>query len=78
MEKLRDVTDEQKKFAIDAMVAMVVEQLALDLKMDANILLKQFVASKTGMLLYDETSKFWWNGPSYIADMYIKEMETGK
>ena len=75
MEKLRDVTEEQKKFAVDAMVTLVVEELANDLKLNPTTVLRNFVASKTGALLYDESSKLWWNGPSYIADMYKKEMK---
>lgn len=74
MEKLKDVTEEQKKFAVDIMVTLVVEELVNDLKLDPTTTLKDFVASKTGALLYDEASKLWWNGPSYIADMYKKEM----
>lgn len=75
MEKLKDVTEEQKKFAVDAMVTLVVEELVNELKLDPTTTLKDFVASKTGVLLYDESSKLWWNGPSYIADMYKKEMK---
>ncbi len=75
MEKLRDVTEEQKKFAVDATVALVVEELVHDLKLEPAEALKDFVASKTGALLYDEPSKFWWNGPSYIADLYKKEIQ---
>lgn len=75
MEKLKDVTEEQKKYAVDAMVALVVEELACDLKLDPTVLLKKFVESKTGELLYDESSKLWWNGPSYIADMYKNEIK---
>lgn len=78
MEKLMDVTEEQKKFAVDAMVALVVEELVNDLNSNPTALLKDFVASKTGCLLYDESSKLWWNGPSYIADMYKKELEDMK
>lgn len=74
MEKLKDVTEEQKKFAVDIMVTLVVEELVNDLKLDPTTTLKDFVASKTGALLYDESSKLWWNGPSYIANMYKKEM----
>lgn len=73
MEKLKDVTDEQKKFAVDATVTLVVEELVKDLKLEPSVALKDFVSSKTGALLYDESSKLWWNGPSYIADMYKKE-----
>ena len=75
MEKLNEVTEEQKKFAVDAMVALVVEELAYNLNLDPTITLKEFVASKTGALLYDESSKLWWNGPSYIADMYKEEIQ---
>ena len=75
MEKLEYVTEEQKKFAVDAMVTLVVEELDNDLKLDSKVLLKDFVASRTGALLYDESSKIWWNGPSYIADLYKKEIE---
>ena len=67
MEKLKDVTDEQKKFAVDVTVTLVVEELVKDLKLEPSVALKDFVSSKTGALLYDESSKLWWNGPSYIA-----------
>jgi len=75
MEKLKDVTEEQKKFAVDAMVTLVVEELVKDLKLKPTVILKDFVASKTGALLYDESSKLWWNGPSYVAEMYKKEVK---
>lgn len=73
MEKLKDVTDEQKKFAVDVTVTLVVEELVKDLKLEPSVILKDFVSSKTGALLYDESSKLWWNGPLYVADMYKKE-----
>ena len=75
MEKLKEVTEEQKKFAVDAMTALVVEELADNLNLDPTTVLKEFVASKTGALLYDESSKLWWDGPSYIADMYKEEIQ---
>lgn len=78
MEKLTELTDEQKNFAIDLMVTLVVDELANELPMDRTKLLQSFVASKTGALLYDEASKLWWNGPSYIAEMYKMEMSETK
>lgn len=62
-----------KKYAVDAMIVLVVEELAFDLKLNPTLLLKEFVELKTGILLYDELSKLWWNGPSYIADLYKSE-----
>lgn len=73
MEKLVDVTDEQKKFAIDAMLTLVVEEICQKTGQEMRTVLPDFVASKTGALLYDESSKLWWNGPSYIAEMYRAE-----
>ena len=73
MEKLTVVTEDQKKFAIDAMVTLVVEELAEESNRASDVVLKEFISSRTGALLYDEASKLWWNGPAYIADMYRKE-----
>ena len=55
MEKLKDVTEEQKKFAVDAMGTLVVEELVKDLKLEPTTVLKDFVASKKRALLYDES-----------------------
>ena len=73
MEKLTDVTEDQKKFAIDAMITLIVEELAEESDCAPGVVLKEFISSKTGVLLYDESSKLWWNGPAYVADMYRKE-----
>jgi hypothetical protein len=40
---------------------------------DSSLILPEFIASKTAAVLYDESSKLWWNGPAYIAEMYLKE-----
>ncbi len=69
------VTEERKKHAIDLMITMVVDELAMDMDRNPSELLPEFVASRTGKLLYDEASKLWWNGPSDIAEMYRAEIE---
>lgn len=46
----------------------------LDLKIGPDEAFSSFISSKTGELLYDEESTLWWNGPSYIADMYKSEI----
>lgn len=75
MQKLENLTEDQIKFAIDLLVTMIAEELSTKLEEDSAKVLTEFVASETGKLLYDETSKLWWNGPSYIADMYLKEKQ---
>ena len=52
---------------------MVVEELSEDLGKPTGDILTEFVESKTGKLLYNEDSKLWWNGPSYIAELYKTE-----
>lgn len=62
-------------FAIDILIAMTVDELSTELKKDSNEMLAEFCSSKTAEALYDETTKLWWNGPSYIADMYMDEIK---
>ena len=61
--------------AIDLMVTMVADELAEGMHLSPTDLLPRFVASRTGKLLYDETSKLWWSEPSDIADMYKAEIK---
>ena len=66
--------EESKNNAIDLMITMVVDELAEDMQIKPTELLPKFMASETGKLLYDESSKVWWNGPSDIAEMYKAEI----
>lgn len=74
MQKLEHITDEQKKYAIDLMVTLVMEELLGETDEDPAKVLSEFISSATGRLLYDESSKLWWNGPAYIAEMYKREI----
>lgn len=71
------MTKDQMDFTIDMLITMVVEELAEDLGKDTKDVLADFCVSKTGKALYDESTKLWWNGPSYIADIYKKELDSG-
>lgn len=66
---------DQMDFTIDMLITMVVEELSEDLGKDTKDILAEFCLSKTGKALYDESTKLWWNGPSYIADMYKEEIK---
>lgn len=78
MDKLETVTEEQKKFAIDAIVALTVDEISLETGEDPMVILPKFIESKTAQALYDESSKLWWNGPAYIAEMYLEESNNQK
>lgn len=67
------VAKETKNNAIDLLITLVVDELAIDLQIDPDEMFAKFVASKTGEILYDEESKLWWSGPSDIAELYKKE-----
>lgn len=71
----KEITSETKNNAIDLIVTLVIDELSEDLQLPASELLPQFVISKTGKLLYDESSKLWWSGPSDIAEMFKKEIQ---
>lgn len=71
---MMELTPDQKKYAVDVTVALVVEELAEQFHEEPTKMLKKFVASRTGALLYDEDAKLWWDGPSAIAEMYKHEL----
>lgn len=68
------ISKEKKENAIDMLVTLVVDELSEDLQMDRDTVLSEFLCSKTGELLYDEDSTLWESGPSYIAEMFRKEI----
>ena len=78
MEIGKTITEETKKNAIDLIVSMVVDELAGEMQLNPTDLLSRFIVSRTGRLLYDESSKLWWSGPSYIAEKYKAEVENAE
>lgn len=69
----KEISEEKKKNAIDLLTAMVVDELSEDTGQKPEELLAQFLLSETGKLLYEESSKLWWSGPSDIAEMFRQE-----
>ena len=68
------LSKERMDYTIDLLIAMVVEEIAEETGKDRKDILIDFLTSKTGKFLYDETTKLWWSGPSYIAEMYMQEI----
>lgn len=68
------LSKERMDYTIDLLIAMVVEELAEETGKDRKDILIDFLSSKTGKFLSDETTKLWWSGPSYIAEMYMQEV----
>ena len=70
------MSKERVDTTIDLMTAVVVDELARTMKIDSDKALVDFMMSNTGRLLYDESSKLWWRGPSDIVSMYENEYAT--
>lgn len=68
------ISKERLDYTIDLLITMIVEELAEESGQDPKDVLVDFLLSKTGKALYDESTKFWCNGPSYIADVYREEI----
>ena len=68
------LSKERMDYTIDFLIAMVVEEITEETGKDRKDVLIDFLSSKTGKFLYDETTKLWWSGPSYIAEMYMQEV----
>ena len=68
------ISKERLNYTIDLLVTMAVEEISAFTGKDSKEVLVDFLASKTGKALYDDTTKLWWTGPSYLAEMYLEEV----
>ena len=57
-------------FAMDLTAKMTVEQLAQETKKPQEELLLEFMKSDTAKMLYDDSTKLWWDGPSAVAEEF--------
>ena len=68
------ISKERIDYTIDLLITMAVEEIAEDTGKSP----KEFYSSKTGKALYDEQTRLWCNGPSYIAELYMDELSKRK
>ena len=68
------MSKERANTTIDLLTAVIVDELARSMHADRDKALADFLMSDTGKLLYDESSKLWWRGPSDIASIYASEI----
>ena len=72
------IPKERLNYTIDLLVTMAVEEISISTEKDSKEVLADFLTSKTGKALYDDTTKLWWTGPSYIAEMYLEDIAAKK
>lgn len=66
---------EKTLFAMDLAAVMAVEELATEEKKSTDEVLLSFMESNTGKMLYDDSLKLWWDGPTIVAEEFKKELE---
>ena len=69
------IPKEKMNYTIDLLITMVTEEIAEETGKDRKDALTDFLCSRTGKALYDEKTKLWCNGHSYIAELYMEELK---
>ena len=69
------IPKEKMNYTIDLLITMVTEEITEETGKDRKDALTDFLCSRTGKALYDEKTKLWCNGPSYIAELYMEELK---
>ena len=69
------ISKEKIDYTIDLLITMVTDEIAEETGRDRKDVLTDFLCSKTGKALYDEKTRLWCNGPSYIAELYMEDLK---
>ena len=69
---MEKTTNDKTLFAMDLTAMMAVEQLSAETNQAQEKVLLDFMESNTAKMLYDDSTKLWWDGPSATADEYKK------
>ena len=67
------MTKDKTIFSMDLVACMAVAELAGQAGKPPEEMLLGFMASETARMLYDDTTKLWWEGPSAVAERYRLE-----
>ena len=67
------MSNEKTVFSMDLTALMAVEQLALETNQPQEKVLLDFMKSNTAKMLYDDSTKLWWDGPSATAEEFKKQ-----
>lgn len=64
------MSNEKTVFSMDLTALMAVEQLAKETNQSMEKVLLDFMESNTAKMLYDDSTKLWWDGPSAVAEEF--------
>ena len=60
-------------FAMDLTALMAIEQLSQETNQPQETVLLDFMESNTAKMLYDDSTKLWWDGPSATVEEFKKQ-----
>ena len=63
------------EYSMQVLAIMAAEIIATTRKISRQKAYSRFMVSKTGEMLFDESTDLWMNGPDYIVDEYKREMK---
>ena len=63
------------EYSMQVLAIMAAEIIAKTRKISKQKAYSRFMVSKTGEMLFDESTDLWMNGPDYIVDEYKREMK---
>ena len=66
------------EYTMQLLAGMASINIARQKKISRNEAFFRLMSSKTGEMLFDESTDMWMNGPDYIADEYRREMAAKK
>ena len=64
------MANDKTLFSMDLTALMAVEQLAKETNQPIEKVLLDFMKSNTAKMLYDDSTKLWWDGPSAVAEEF--------
>lgn len=70
--------NEKIKVAMDLATVLSVEEIAKQTDTPLNQTLLSLMKSRTGQMIYDDSTKLWTEGPSSIAEEFLNEQKESK
>ncbi len=67
---MSEISRERIETSMDLMAMMVIEELVQREGKDEDEMIVSFLQSQQGEMLYDDSTKTWWSGPSEISEQY--------
>lgn len=65
--------ENKNAIAMDLIAKMAIMQLSKETNESTDSILISFMKSNAGKMLYDDSTKLWWDGPFAVAEEYKQE-----